>query len=316
MRTKHTGTITALLLTALLFWMMPGLVKSALPKDTNRMDERLRPSRLRMLTVWLLPGEMQDAKLIRQLCTQFEKERDGVRIFLRTASSEELYAPDAVLPDVLLFETGSLAAPEGVLLPLARENHASGMFGGVSYALPLWLDENVLCFPAEWTRGEARQADSLLGAEPAQPDAPLTAEKLPWGRLLEPGTIRIPMGTSLQQMMLLCPMEWRGRLSTARGDGEALVQGASVPVKEGMAAFPIMPSVSDHVRYAALCRDGGDAAAFVQFLASADDAVPYQPIGDTVVPNAFAHTREALQSLCLNAFEQGLDPVETLLKLR
>lgn len=294
MRTKRAGVLTALLLTAALFWMMPGLVRSALPKDTNRMDARLRPSRLRMLTVWLLPGEMGDGKLIRRLCTQFEKAHDGARIFLRTASAEELYAPEAVLPDVLLFETGSMAAPEGVLLPLSGENHASGMFGGVSYALPLWMDGSVLCFPSSWMES----------------DGP------PWERLLDPGTIRIPTGTALQQLMLMCPAEHREQLRTAMGEGEARVCRASEGVPEGFAGYPMTPSVSDHVRYAALCRDGGDALAFVQFLQKAQELSPFEKVGEQTLPNAFAHTREALQSLCLHAFEQGLDPVETLLKLR
>ena len=142
MSTRRTGILTALLLSAALMCAMPGLVRSVLTQDPIRMDESLRAPQLQMLTVWLLPGRMEDEKLIRQSCSAFEKEHPGVRIFLRRVSVEELTDPEAVLPDALLFETGGLAIPDQLLLPLSVPDSAdaSGTHAGIRYAIPLWME--------------------------------------------------------------------------------------------------------------------------------------------------------------------------------
>ena len=77
----------------------------------------LRPARMRTLTVWLMPGGVNDRKLLNQACAAFEKQQSGVRVFLRTVTAEEWTAADAVLPDVALLATGSLNIPERVLVP-------------------------------------------------------------------------------------------------------------------------------------------------------------------------------------------------------
>ena len=118
MPTRRSGTLAALVLTALLMCAMPGLWQSLQPADTNRMHPSLRPPQMRTLSVWLLSTEVPDGRLIRQLCSAFEKEQRGVRIFLRTVTLDELMAPEAVLPDAVLLATGSLPLAREVLLPL------------------------------------------------------------------------------------------------------------------------------------------------------------------------------------------------------
>ena len=98
---RHAGVLSALLLTAALLCAMPGLTKW--PEQQGRADERLRPAQLRTLTVWLTPGEVDDRKLISELCAAFEKEHPGVRVFLRVVTGGEYAGETAVLPDV---ETG------------------------------------------------------------------------------------------------------------------------------------------------------------------------------------------------------------------
>lgn len=100
------------------------------------------------------------------------------------------------------------------------------------------------------------------------------------------------------------------------------------------------PFVSDRVRYVSLCRDSDLSRAFVRFLlgrerqtaalsrglmpcAVSEDAT--DPLAAAMLgrmragvslPNAFAHTREELLSLCADGFSRAADPVETLLSLR
>lgn len=357
MRGRRASLLLSLLMTAALIYLLPGIMSGLGSGDGNRMDERLRPARMRTLTVWLMPGGVNDRKLLNQACAAFEKQQPGVRVFLRTVTAEEWTAADAVLPDVALLATGSLNIPERVLVPLAgiEEAGASGRSGGVTYALPLWLEANVLSFPTAWiaSASTAQPAPSALLASPPperMDSGMIAAEDLPWRKLLEPGVLALPEGVALQQLMFLCPVQIRRELAALgeRPEG-AEVQArvctlgehlAAVRGGEARTACLLAPAVSDRVRYAAIARDGEDARAFVDMLASGDwqaqaaamDMVPAL-VQDgaasemthaalerfsqgTTLPNAFSHTAEELRSLCLDAFLRAADPVETLLRLR
>ena len=356
MTSRRTGLITALVLTAALFLAMPGLVRTLLLSDAGRAHESLRPQRMRTLTVWLLGSETGDRALIARAAAAYEKAHSGVRIFLRVVSAEEFTAPDAVLPDVALYETGSLNIPEKVFVPLAEQGDSSGMLAGVSYAIPLWLSPNVLTLPASWLSGAqvpAPKADSLLAAstpEPAQEDlSVLSPEALPWKRLVQPGAIAPTEGTALMQLLSLCPYPLRKAFTNAAAIEAApdcarveTLQSHLAAVKNGeaVAGCVLSPAVSDRVRYVSLCRESKEAQAFVQFLRTqtAQDALASSliPLTDQALscpealshqalllfqrshtlPNAFAHTRGELLSLCRDAFLRCADPVETLLRLR
>lgn len=315
MPSRHTGTIAALLLTAALFLAIPGLLRQG--GDTNRMAESLRPAKLRTLTVWLLPDGPDDRKAIGEICAAFEKQQKGARVFLRRVTAEEL--ENAVLPDVVLFATGEINRPEDVLLPLMMEQpHASAQYAGATYAVPLWYAPEKLCYPAAW------------GDDP-------------WPMLTQANAMQRPSGAALQRLMLTCPEPLRkpmidaamGRVQPSPTPSE---RKDSVPPKRGrtptpaptilkqahIAAAPaederaleLTPETSSRVRYAALCRDGEDARAFLDILTNwqidsfrrADDSL--------VLPNAFAHTLEELQGLCLDGFSRSDDPALTLLRLR
>ncbi len=217
---RHAGTLSALLITAALLCAMPGLLQ--FPVQQGRADESLRPPELRTLTVWLMPGETGDRKLISQLCSAFEKERKGVRIFLRAVTADELEADNAVLPDAMLFTTGEISIPEKVFLPLADTADSSGRFAGVQYAVPLWLSPNVLSLPQSWLQRDAPAAplrDSLLAASTAVPpentNALISADELPWGMFLQKNAVEKPQGVGWQQLLACCPQELRAQLVSA-----------------------------------------------------------------------------------------------------
>lgn len=343
MTSRRWSVLSALLLTACILWMLPAAWRQVIAPDSNRMDIRLRPSRLRTLTVWKLPEDFGDGKLLRAACSAFEKQHDGVRIFLRTATAAELYAPDAVLPDIVLFGTGEIVSPEN-LLPL-DQTHPSGMHAGQALAVPLWLSPNVLSLPCEWLgQPAAPAAQSLLAHATPVPQkdrsAVLSASQLPWEMLLAEDGLVMPHGVALQQLMLCCPEKLTELASTGKASVEPLAKYQKrLSDGEALCAFPLTPAVSDRVRYAALCRDGEDARAFLAFLmkawqpqAPAHGLLPLQkstlqsdPLLSSLqllfsqnitLPNAFAHTREELNALCLDGFVRLADPVETLLQLR
>lgn len=350
MNTRRTGVMTALLLTAALFLAMPGILRVFQTGDANRMDERLRPPRMRTVTVWLMPGRTGDAGLISQACAAFEKAHPGVRIFLRVADAQELYGEDAVLPDAVLFDTGSVNLPEKAFLPLAGGTESSAMQAGASYALPLWLSPSVLSLPQSWLSDDARKepsSPSLLAAAPPVSEERrevIGAADVPWERLSEPGALSCPDGVALQQLMCMSPVRLSGALSAPYQEIHAQVvplRDHLKSIREGkmVAACLLTPAVCDRVRYAALCRDGQDARDWLAFLqegmaSKTLDAgfIPLQPQGASAegitqaalelfsgvhtLPNAFAHTRSELEQLCREGFERAQDPVETLLRLR
>jgi len=317
MPSRHTGTIAALLLTAALFLAMPGLMRRE--GDTNRMAESLRPPRMRTLTVWLLPDGPEDRKMIGEICAAFEKQQKGARIFLRRVTAEELYGENAVLPDVVLYATGEINRPEDALLPLAIEQpHASGQFAGKTYGIPLWYAPELLCYPEAWSED-------------------------PWPMLTKPDTLTKPTGVSLQRLMLSCPGALRASLTAAvmgrvQSTPEPQEKRDSVPpsrgrtptpapavrqlariastLREGEKTLPLFPETSDRVRYASLCRDGEDARAFLALLEGWEPSSFSRVGAEITLPNAYAHTREEIEALCLDGFSRGDDPALTLIRLR
>ena len=113
---RRGAVLSALLLTALLLYLWPGLLKGLWTDTDNRMAGELRPAQRRTLTLWWFPGEMGDQRCISRLCTRLEKETPGLRVFLRRADAAELTAPDALLPDAVLFGTGDVVTAERIVL--------------------------------------------------------------------------------------------------------------------------------------------------------------------------------------------------------
>jgi len=245
---RHAGVLSALLLTAALMCAMPGLVH--LPAREGRANESLRPAQLRTLTVWLMPGDTGDRKLLGECCAAFEKQQDGVRIFLRVVTADEFTAENAVLPDVALFETGDIIQPD-FLIPLADVSAPSGQFAGVQRAVPLWLAPNVLSIPQSWLREAVQHTpkpDSLLAVSTPVPektlDSLLDAASLPWGMLLQKGAVEKPEGVGCQQLLSICPANERARLASAvLGLGTATAAASPEP-EDWVTTLPLSRSAS------------------------------------------------------------------------
>lgn len=330
MPTKRAGAIAALLVTALLLCAMPGLLARLKPGDGNRMDERLRPARLHTLTVWLMPDDLQDKRLLAALCTAYEKQTPGARVFLRSVSEDEWMQPQTVLPDVVLFGTGAIHQPRSLLRPLTGlgdEEASAGCSGGVCYAAPLWLSPNVLVLPSDWA-GEPSPTP-LFGLD--TPDEAAEEQTIPWDRVTAPGGLTLPEGVALQQLLLAAPAAVRQNLRSQSRGAARVTQLCQLKDQTGRALTPVL---CDRVRYAGLCGDDQQGRDFLAFLlqnrnrAAASGYLPYglRLEGDSlpaalsrttpVIPNAFAHTRQELNALCLDAFRRGQDPVETMLRLQ
>lgn len=352
MSSRRGSLLTALLLTAALFCAMPNLLESLITRDSNRMDQRLRPAKSRTLTVWLMPSSIGDRKLLNELCAAFEKENDGVRIYLRSVTETELAAEDAVLPDILLHTTSSIQVPEQRLLPMtepdgiASDALSSGYSSAKLYAIPLWYSPNVLSIPASWFKEDdaptaTPKPSSFFNLQtPAPtlsehaPAAYLAPDDLPWNQLLSPGSLVLSGGVALQQLLFICPAQLRGELisgcqaatDAAEGITPARVQTlaahqSAVASGQDITALPLTPATSASVRYASLCRRGSDALAFLDFFISnaAQAAVPNHSLlpAATVAIASDAITNalyEGFQNGCLfpNAFAYTPEELDSL----
>lgn len=281
---RRASLLSALLMTALMLLILPDIWRSMQQTDLNRMDESLRPARMRTLTVWLLDGGIGDRKLLSECISQFEREHAGVRVFLRAVSAEELTAPNAVLPDVVLHCTGALSGAEGVLLPLTgltgidERALLAGASAGSTYALPLWLAPNVLGVPAAWLERETDTIptpSSFFDLGTPLPDAEaapsvLAPDDLPWSMLLLPGGLVLPEGVALQQLLTLCPASMRDRLTDASVSAPVPAttpkpaSGDSMPISQGASPTPL-PSISVPARVYTLA----------QYRESAQGMLPY-----------------------------------------
>ncbi|MDD3334354.1 MAG: hypothetical protein PHI98_02445 [Eubacteriales bacterium] len=362
---RRSGLLSALLLTAALFCAMPGLLRSFESTDANRMDERLRPAETRTLTVWVLGDELKDGGLLSSLCSDFEKEHRGLRVFLRRVTPEELEKEEAVLPELVFFQTGELISPERWFKPILQTEGIdpnallSGQSGGSLYAVPLWFSPNVLSIPAQWLKDSGAapavtEPPSFFGlatsAPEIKPKETLTLETLPWSKLLASGALWIQQGIGAQQMLFVCPDGLENELIAAQSQQSAdakaarawslKAHGTAVKAGEALEAVPLLPAVSDQVRYLSFCKDSEDAKKLLTYLVTPAVQAKAQEAGYLAVsgnapaysllqqhlkesyqsgllfPNAFAHTRQELNALCRDSLLRRVDPVETLLKLR
>lgn len=349
MSTRRLSLICALLLTAALLYMLPWLWRAMTPADTNRMDERLRPVRTRTLTVWLIKGGMEDGGLISSACSAFERANEGARVFLRTVGEDEWTGPDAVLPDVMLFTTGSVIAPEKVFIPLSGaeglvEGAASiGMSGGTQYAVPLWFAPNLLSLPEEWFETPSTPAPtSLLGGEEdvggGRSDV-IEGEALPWRALLSPDALTLPDGVALEQLMNLCPNQLRSELAAlcapaastpSPAPTAAALKARVVTLRQHLSAAEsgerrvvclLEPVVSERVRLIAVCREGDDASAFLRFLLEAEQQsaaldyglLPLTGAGEAAEPVTRALLESVREGAVLpNAFAHTLEELRAL----
>lgn len=281
---RRWSVLSALLATALLLYCMPGLLIRQMG-NTGRTDDRLKTAPSRTMVVWVTSWMEEDRKLLTSLCSAFEKQRPGLRLFLRRVDAEELYTPQAVLPDVVLHTTGDILSPEDALLPLAQMDPAaaSGMHGGQQYGIALWYNPLVFSVPDGWfenRNGEIQPETSgkayftLATPAPEKQVSPMGFEDIPWRRMLETGSVVSEYGPGLPCLLLHCPGTVRQELArlevTIRKpeSGEAAVCSLATHGARGTGyrCIAISPPVGARARYVSLCKDGEDAKAFLAFL--------------------------------------------------
>ena len=174
-----------------------------------------------LLRIWITgsPGGAQ-SWLTEQL-RLWEKQQPGVMTHLRLVTPEEAFAPDAVLPDLILCMPGDFTDPgvlfspqeagSGIRQPLLQ----AGLWEGRQYALPLcwgaWvmaIDSTLDPVPA------ASPAPTTLLGRPAATAVPESPPGYPLEAALASGCpLQAPAGAALDALRLLLPPESRPPLT-------------------------------------------------------------------------------------------------------
>lgn len=175
-----------------------GLIAAHIPALTGKSADipGLTASERVLLRIWVVDAPGGASAWLKGQLRQFEKQHPGVSTYLRTVSPEELTSPDTLLPDVVLYQPGSLTSPEALFLPLSGEMTARegmlreellrcGRWRGQQYGLPVcwgaWvlaidsaLEPGSAVTPAPTTLLGKPAATSTTGATP-EPGYPLDA---------------------------------------------------------------------------------------------------------------------------------------------
>lgn len=140
-----------------------------------------------LLRIWTISSPGGGQAWLKQQLRTFEKAHPGISTWVRTVSPEDLAAPDAVLPDVVLYMPGDLADPEAQFLPLSGDMAARdgllreellrcGRWQQTQYGLPLCWGGWMLAIDAALEPGSAvtPAPTTLLGRPAATHDAVTT----------------------------------------------------------------------------------------------------------------------------------------------
>ena len=141
-------------------------------------------ARGRLVRVWVVSSVGGGESWLRACLKEWEAAHPGVMTYLRAVSAEELVREDAVLPDILLYTPGDLAAPERLFTPLSGTENIRepllrcGRWRGQLYGLPLCYGGYVLAIHGalEPQHAATPAPTTLLGrpAATASPDATAT----------------------------------------------------------------------------------------------------------------------------------------------
>lgn len=144
----------------------------------------LSPKERTLLRIWVVNAPGGGMAWLKDQLRLYEKQHPGVSTYLRSVSGDELTAPEAVLPDMVLCMPGDVTEPQGLFLPLSgamaarngplrEELLRAGRWQGQQYGLPLCWGAWVLAIDSALEPGSAvtPAPTTLLGRPAASPAA-------------------------------------------------------------------------------------------------------------------------------------------------
>lgn len=276
-----------LCLAALMLTALAALRLMMLPRQAERLPGTEAPPR-RLVRVWVCSSVGGGESWLRESLKAWEKQTPGAMTFLRVVSPEEIVREDAVLPDVLLYTPGSIAAPQELFAPLnsitgVREPLLrAGRWQAQQYGLPLCYAGYALAVDgsAEPHLATTPAPTTLLGrpaatAEAAASPTPGIPESI---EILAPGGCGLfTLGSLTQQCPPLPATQAQAEVYQrfrARQAPAALLTTGQITALQGQFPFRVLTPeeiITDQVFMASLFPGADESAAeLLAFLISPD----------------------------------------------
>lgn len=205
--------VCALLLTAVLIGIlcMPSQPRTSIITTPQRQ----------LLRIWSVSSIGGSDSWLKKQLQQFEKRNPGVMTYLRTVAPDELTAENAVLPDLILYTPGTIAAPQDLFTPISgtemirEELLRASRWQDSQYALPLCWGAYVLCIDSrlEPYAAQTPSPTTLLGRPAATPDVSSTPLPYPYEAVMTAATpLLAPSGCGTFVLCSLLPNAQRPTL--------------------------------------------------------------------------------------------------------
>lgn len=170
----------------------------------------------RLIRIWSLSSIGGGQAWLKTVLHRYEQAHPGVMIYLRQAAPEELTAPDAILPDLVLYMPGDVTdpapfAPLQPSQPMDQTLLGCGVFRGQQLGLPLCWGGYVLAVDTTLQPGTAvTPAPTTLLGKPAPTDASAAASPTPGfpqeaAQQYGPGAVVCAPGVPLLALLSLLP---------------------------------------------------------------------------------------------------------------
>lgn len=168
--------LTALLLTALAAW-------SFLHTPTREMPPLPAGEKRQLLRIWLVSSPGGGESWLRACLRQWEKQHPRTMTYLRSVTPVDASAPDAALPDIVLYMPGDFTSPQDVFTPLVIPGPVlepllrAGRWQDAQYGLPLCYAAYALAIDSTLEPGQAAftPAPTTLLGRPAATVQPSSA---------------------------------------------------------------------------------------------------------------------------------------------
>ena len=147
-----------------------------LSKLTNHPLPSLTSRDRTLLRIWVVSSPGGGQAWLKGQLKQFEQQHPGVSTWVRNISASELTAPEAILPDIVLYMPGDVTEPSALFLPLSGDGTSQlreellrcGRWQNQQYGLPLCWGAWVLAIDSALEPGsEATPAPTTLLGHPA-----------------------------------------------------------------------------------------------------------------------------------------------------
>ncbi len=197
--TKWTAAVL-IAITVLLLWQRNELLQ---PRPKPQV---VAPTTRMVLRVWVCEQWTGSTAWIERQAAAFERSHPGMSLRIRRAQAVELTDQESVLPDLLVFAPGVLAAPDKFLTPIHGDVavrsvlSAAGRWRGTQWALPVAMggygllvneegqrDPNLSILDPDAMAGAARKAKGKQGPRYALQCAQGTSLSYPTALLAQGG---------------------------------------------------------------------------------------------------------------------------------